>query len=108
MTRAEFPSQFASNGNGDPNGLSLKERKLFVDKVTKSPVPDIDRAQEILPQTRDLYQRLGVPPKDAAKWSKQLEHTLFEGTAPQQAAASGALASLFQAQTGLHDRTNRR
>jgi hypothetical protein len=87
--------------NKEMNGFSARAEELLKRAVQEFVPPDIDSAKEILPLARRLYEGLGVPPEDAKRASKLVEENLFGGTAPQQAAASDALDSLWKAQRGL-------
>jgi hypothetical protein len=101
MTRAELPSQFSNNGRGEHQGLSPKDRRLFVNNATNSPAPDIDTAAAILPKVKKFYKELGVPSSDRKKQAQTLETLLFEGTAKQQTRASNFLESLNETYEAL-------
>lgn len=97
MLKAELPSQFSRNGHAEQYDLSPKDRRLFVNKATKSPVPDIDAAKTMLPRVEEFYKELGVPPSDRKRQAQVLETMLFKGTAKQQIRASDSLLSLSNA-----------
>ena len=101
MTRVEQSPQFASNGHGKDHGLSSKDIRRFVNTVTNSPVPDIDRANEILGRVPAYYEGLGVPPKDRKRIARDLEARLHGGTAEDQVRVSQTLLSIEQTHNAL-------
>lgn len=91
------------NGNGEGNGLSPRDIRLFVNKATQSPVPDIDYARAILPRVGELYKQLGVPKSDREKLTNALENMLYGGTAEEQVRASETLQSFEQTHNVLKE-----
>ena len=103
MTRLERPIQVTGNGHEKVSGLSPRDKRLFVNNVTHSPVPDIDSAQAILPRVGEFYKELGVPPSDRKRIAQGLETKLYGGTAQEQVKASETLQSIEQTYRALRE-----
>ncbi|OGH19559.1 MAG: hypothetical protein A3D74_02620 [Candidatus Levybacteria bacterium RIFCSPHIGHO2_02_FULL_37_13] len=107
MTREMQSSQIVGNGLNEYS-VSPRDRKLFVDNVTKAPAPDIDRANEILPIVGRSYGVLGVSSKDRKRMLQEWETKLYGGTAKEQTRASNGLQSIEQTHNALILPVNKR
>jgi len=96
MRRSELPSQFSGNGHNENSDLSPRDRQLFVLKATRAPVPDIDRAKEILQTVKESLGAFGMSSKNRKRLIQGLETGLYGGNAREQASASDNLQDIAQ------------
>jgi hypothetical protein len=102
MRRAEIqPTQSGTSALGKHYRLSERERRLFVNSVAESPVPDIDKANDILTRVPKIYGFLGVNSNNRRDAYRGFEDRLYGGTAEQQAEASHDLQSIENAHGAL-------